>query len=947
MKSTLFTTLLLLCTFFYAKAFIPLSVSTGFNADVIANGVGTALVTTSSDVDGANYCYVSNGWQQTAASTPITTGLPASGIVNSAVTPGLTYQLGNYSANNDLRIPTNTSGTLNFATPYYSAQTVYILAVTGSGTSTMDVQINFTDATSQIQTGILVADWYGGASVAITGFQRVNRTNNLLDNATNGPNMYQYSVAILAANQTKQISSIQFTRTSATSTTPTLNIFAVSIAETASCPAPSAPTATSITATTASLNWTQAGSASNWQIKYGAPGFNPATAGTSVFTTTKPYTLNPPLTSSTAYQYYVRTICGPADTSAWSVVTSFTTLCNAPSLLSKKDSFRCGTGPVTLEGTSSTGGTTTWYANATGGSPLGTGNVFTTPSISATTTYYVAAAGGSGGFTTYNAAMPATIQNNPFITTLVGWGVRFTVTQACFIDSVGVYPIGTGTMAVIIWDAATQAVVYTGPTSQSITGTGTTKSMINVGSPSLPPGNYLMGIASYTGLTNLRNEGFNAVAYPFTCPALSVTAGAQGFASTTANVYYFCYDWRVRVGSACESPRQAVVATVRPVPVVNIGNDTTICPGVSYTMNATTAGATYAWNTGATTPTLTVNAAGTYSVLVTLNGCGGSDARVITPGVVPVNNLPATTDLCSGETATLNAGNTGSSFVWTPGGATTQTINVTTGGNRSVVVKSVDGCKITSNTNVIIRPLPVASLGNDTSICEGDMIVLNAGNPGYAYLWNTGATTQTINASDSGTYAVTITTPYNCKTTEDKHIAFLPSPRTEGFNFIPAFYEQLGKVKFSPLNPTNVTSYEWDFGDGSPHSVQVNPEHIYAGSGQYIVVLKVFNGCGNFSISLPINVNLTTGIVTLSKDEVNVSIYPNPSNSVVTIDNNSPDIKMQNVMVFNTLGAMVYDRKADNDKHHKFNVEQFASGIYSVRILTDKGFVIRKFEVIK
>lgn len=794
MKPKLLIASLLFLAAFNSKAYIPLTITSGFNADAIANGIGTGLATTTGDVDGANYCYVSNGWQQLATSTPITTGLPATGLINSAVTAGLTYQLGSYSASNDLRLPTNTSGTLAFQAPYSAAQNLYILAVTGSGSSVMTVQINFTDATNQINTAITVSDWYGGASVALTGFQRLNRSNNVLDNGFNGPNLYQYTIPVLAANQTKQISSVQITRTSGTGTETTLNIFAISIQESAaSCAAPSTPTATSITTTTASLNWTQSGTPPQWQIKYGAPGFNPASAGTSIFTATKPYTLNPPLTIATSYDYYVRAVCGPNDTSAWSVVTNFTTACNAPAIVSKKDSFHCGPGVVNLEATTTAGGSIKWYAALTGGAVLATGNTFATPSLAATTTYYIAAAQGT-----------------------------------------------------------------------------------------------------------------------------------------------------------CEStPRQAVVASIRTIPTVNIGNDTTICPGVSYTMNATTTGATYNWNTGATTPSITVNAAGIYGVTIFVNGCGASDSRTITPGVVPVNNLAAVTNICSGDVVTLNAGNTGSTFLWTPGSATTQTINVSAGGNHSVVIKSVDGCKITSTTNVIIRPLPVASLGNDTSICEGSQITLNAGNAGYSYLWNTGATTQTINVTDSGTYTVTVTTPYNCVNTEDKHVAFLPSPRTEGFNFIPLFYEELGKVKFFPLNPTDVNTYEWDFGDGSAHSTQMNPVHVYAGSGQFIVTLKVFNGCSNYSISQPINVNLTTGIVTLNKGQAEVMIYPNPASSIIIIDNKSADVNMENIMVFNMLGAMVYQHKADSGKQHQLSVDKFASGIYSVRILTDKGFIIRKFEVIK
>jgi hypothetical protein len=791
-KKLLIASLLALVSYTVQAAYVPLTIASGFNADVIANGVGTAVATTTGDVDGVNYCFVSNGWQLTAASVPLTTGLPATGLVNSAVTPGLTFQMAPYTGNNDLRLPTNTSATLAFQTPYITAQNLYFLAVTGSGSSTMTVTVNFTDLTTQVSPAITVADWYGGSSVALTGFQRLDMATNTPNSSTFplGPNLYQYTVPINAANQSKQIASVLITRTSGTGAI-TLNVFAVTAESAVTCAAPTAPNATGMTTTSAILNWTQTGTPGQWQIKYGPTGFNVNTAGTSIFTATKPYTLNPPLTVATTYDYYVRAVCGPNDTSFWSPVTTFSTTCVAPTIVSKTDSFGCGPGAVVLKATASTGGSIKWYSALTGGTALFTGNVYTTPSIAATTTYYIAAAAGT-----------------------------------------------------------------------------------------------------------------------------------------------------------CEStPRQAVIASVRPIPVVNIGNDTTICPGITYTMNAGNAGATYLWNTNATTQSITANTAGNYSVLVSLNGCNNSDARVITAGIVPQNNLAATLDLCEGDVATLNAGNSGSSFLWTPGGATTQTVNITTGGIKSVAIKSTTGCIINSSTNVTLRPLPVINLGNDTSICEGASITLDAGNPSNSYAWTPGgATTQTILASDSGTYEVTVTTAFNCESTDERHIAYLPSPRVEGFNFIPLFYEDLGKVKFTALNPTSVTSYLWDFGDGSATSTLVSPTHTYPATGSYTAKLKVFNGCSEYETSLLINVDLITGIVTLDKDEANIVLYPNPSSNVLTIDNRSVNLKLQEVTIFNTLGAVVYKGKLSGNRE-QVQVSQLASGIYSMRILTDKGFVVRKFEV--
>jgi len=51
---------------------------------------------------------------------------------------------------------------------------------------------------------------------------------------------------------------------------------------------------------------------------------------------------------------------------------------------------------------------------------------------------------------------------------------------------------------------------------------------------------------------------------------------------------------------------------------------------------------------------------------------------------------------------------------------------------------------------------PFVFLGNDTTILQGQTLILDAGNPGSEYLWSTGATTQTLQVSLTGTYAVIV-----------------------------------------------------------------------------------------------------------------------------------------------------------------------------------------------
>lgn len=214
-----------------AQTYQKLSLS-GFNADVIANGVGSALssTTASLDKDTDNFAYMSKDFKVNSSATALTYGLPETGLITSAVatTSGLSYQLASYSANNSLRLPNaNDTGTLTLTTPY-TANNVYVLAVSGSGPSVGDITVNFQDGTSQVFSSTTFQDWYGGSSFAIQGIGRINRASNALD-AGGGinPRIYQIPLAISTSNQSKPIISVTFKKTSTEVTV--MNIFAISV----------------------------------------------------------------------------------------------------------------------------------------------------------------------------------------------------------------------------------------------------------------------------------------------------------------------------------------------------------------------------------------------------------------------------------------------------------------------------------------------------------------------------------------------------------------------------------------------------------------------------------------------------------------------------------------------------------------------------------------------
>jgi len=373
----------------FAQNYQTMPIASGFNADVIANGVGSSSVTTNNDVDGVSYAFVARDFQLTAASTPITYGIPVNGIINSAInaTPGLSYQLASLSANNSLRLAAiNDAGTLTFTTPK-AATKLYMLAVTGSGSSTVNVVVNFSDATSQTFSAISVADWYTGTNIAIQGIGRIKKpgvtpaTGDDIPSPEGGtnPRLYQFELAIDAANQTKTIQSVTVTKASGTGIP---NIFAFSADAFSTCAPPVLQAATNITANGVTLNWTASGStqANSYDIYY-------STSSTVPTATTSPNLSNIAgistsvggLQPNTTYYYWIKTNCGGTTAqSVWSFVGTFKTACGAVTSLSENfDSYSTGTtlpdcwvrnfvnGTMTISSTTPASGTRNIYQTNT------------------------------------------------------------------------------------------------------------------------------------------------------------------------------------------------------------------------------------------------------------------------------------------------------------------------------------------------------------------------------------------------------------------------------------------------------------------------------------------------------------------------------------------------------------------------------------------------------
>ncbi len=198
---------------------------------------------------------------------------------------------------------------------------------------------------------------------------------------------------------------------------------------------------------------------------------------------------------------------------------------------------------------------------------------------------------------------------------------------------------------------------------------------------------------------------------------------------------------------------------------VNLGDVNTVCGQDSLQLSIfSSPTASVVWSTGDTTNSTWVYTTGTYGVTYAdTNGCFATDSVIVHFVSLPMTvNLGNDTSICEGSSITLTADMPYSQYSWNTGD-TTQSITVSNAGGYMVVVTNECGTAY-DNIQVGINPLPVVNLGMDSIVDQG--YVLDAGAGFTSYLWNNGATTQTITVLNSGDYSVTVTDANGCSNSD-------------------------------------------------------------------------------------------------------------------------------------------------------------------------------------
>ena len=295
------------------------------------------------------------------------------------------------------------------------------------------------------------------------------------------------------------------------------------------------------------------------------------------------------------------------------------------------------------------------------------------------------------------------------------------------------------------------------------------------------------------------------------------------------------------------------VVSVTPIPIIDLGNDTTLCLGESINLDAENPNCAHQWNTGQTAQSININSTGLYSVSVNNQGCESSDSISVDVDQFFLDIGPDTNFCQNNFALTLDAGNNGISYLWSTG-ETSSSIEVSNPGIYQVEVTSNNNCiyndvitiglfddfpplEVSASTQQACAPAYI-SFSDLTSLPNGEIIEwewyfegLEESQEKHPYTY----------WEESGTFDIGlhVTTSQGCEDSIflNDFIYITPTPLAD-FSTNPAMIDWCDpSIQFTNQS-TNYDRLLWNFGDGNS-SKEINPYHLYEdGSPRYVTYMQ-------------------------------------------------------------------------------------------------------------
>ncbi|RVT79778.1 T9SS sorting signal type C domain-containing protein [Flavobacterium sufflavum] len=578
-----------------------------------------------------------------------------------------------------------------------------------------------------------------------------------------------------------------------------------------------------------------------------------SSAGTGYLWSTGVTTQSISATTSGSYTVQVTNAAGCLSASSLATVVTVNPI---PTITGTTPSSVCGTGTVTLGATASAG-TINWYAASTGGSSLGTGTSFTTPSISGTTTYYVDATN-LGCTTATRTAVVATVNPIPTIT-------GTTPSSVC---GTGTVTLGaTASAGTINWYAASSggSSLGTGASFTTPSISSTTTYYVDATNSGCTTVTRTAVVATVNALPNNVTNGFSATTI---CaggsPQLTFNAEASSFSAPYSITYRndaTLIQYTVAIPSS-----SAYSFTPADNPTSNTG----------YTLvsisNASCTNTTSIVDSGAN---LIVRPMPTATIIGTTSVCVGDSSPNITFANPQSVAITITYNINGGANQTVNVASNNSSTV---------PVSTTAAGSFvynlvSVIYQSTPNCSntVSGSATITVNPNPTASAGSALSaICQSSTSAAMGGSVGggatggtwsggsgtWTNATNPSTATYTASAGESGSITLTLTTSGgSCGTvTATKTITVNPNPTASAGSALSAICQSSTSAAMGGSVGGGATGGTWSGGSGTWTNATNPSTATYTASagesGSITLTLTTSGGsCGTTTATKTITVN--------------------------------------------------------------------------------------------
>lgn len=365
---------------------------------------------------------------------------------------------------------------------------------------------------------------------------------------------------------------------------------------------------------------------------------------------------------------------------------------------------------------------------------------------------------------------------------------------------------------------------------------------------------------------------------------------------------------------------------VNPLPVVNIGNDTTVCGSIM--LDAGNPGSTYLWCDGSTTQNITFMLSGSCAVIVTdTNGCSSSDTIAVIVNPLPVVDLGNDTTVCG--SVMLDAGNAGSTYVWC-NLTTAQTVVLTSSGTCEVIVTSPDGCTSSDTINVTVNPIPVVSVTTPVdSLCPASQPATLTLSPAGGILTGPGISGNQFDAFAAGSGMHTITYVYTdsitgCGASDTLMMFVFPVVN------ISANASDNNVCTTDAVVTLSGTPNGGFFSGPGVSGATFDPAVAGVGTHNITYFFTDTNSC-NFATIVSITVNACVGIEEISGSSF--QLFPNPSEGMVNVVLGAGT---STVTVFNSIGEVVVSATM-TEGMHTLDLSAYSTGVYTVRVQSEQG----------